>query len=143
MLHGHLSLVAAVLVVGLVVVVDVGAWTWAAARARTAADGAALAAVVDGDDPRDAAREVALLSGGDLVACTCEVGAREAEVAVRFPVGGLVLHRVWATHVEASARAVARRRPPDVRWRLPAGTDGPRTPPAPDVRGTGAPASPP
>lgn len=106
---GLVAMVAATLVVALVVVVDVGAYLWAASRAQSAADGAVIAAVVADGDPKQAAREVAVLSGGDLVTCECGRGAGRARVVVRVPVGGLVLHRIWATSVDAEAAATSRR----------------------------------
>jgi hypothetical protein len=64
------------------------------ARARTAADAAALAGAVDGES---AARDLAVANGGDLLDFTSEGD----EVVVRVRVG----------HVDAYARARATRRP--------------------------------
>jgi D-alanyl-D-alanine carboxypeptidase/Putative Flp pilus-assembly TadE/G-like len=74
------------------------------ARARTAADAAALAGAADGDR---AARQMAEANGGDLV----EIRRTGDEVVVQVRVGG----------VEAYARARATRRPAPLG---PAGPDG-------------------
>lgn len=76
---------------------QISAWWGRAARvaaqAQTAADAAALAAVMESapggsSDPHGAAREYAELNGARLVDCTCEPGATEMEVAVSL--GGRV-----------------------------------------------------
>lgn len=81
----------------------------AAARAQTAADAAALAAArelaVPADaEPADAAAEYAARNGGLLVSCRCDRGTFEAVVAVRLPIGPLLLSEDdrWTV---ASARA--------------------------------------
>lgn len=82
----------------------------AAARAQTAADAAALAAVQEqaldsGLVPGELAAEYAARNGAELTSCACEAGAFETVVSVRVPVGPLLLFpddRV----VVAEARAV-------------------------------------
>lgn len=103
------------LLVSLVVVVDLGAYAAAVSRAQAAADAVALAAALaahpdarPSDDPTRAARHLAIEAGGDLVRCDCP-RRRHAEVVVvvRFRVGGLVIPRVWARSVDATASARA------------------------------------
>jgi secretion/DNA translocation related TadE-like protein len=82
----------------------------ASARAQTAADAAALAAVQElaiGSD-RDAsepAAEYAGRNGAALVRCSCPPGGTEATVDVAVPVGELLLFSD-DRFVQASARAV-------------------------------------
>jgi Flp pilus assembly protein TadG len=79
------------------------------AQAQTAADAAALAAAQEialpsGTTPTDAAATYASLNGATLVGCSCDPGATEAVVTVRYPV-----HLVFLgpdRTVEAHARAV-------------------------------------
>ena len=118
--RGSVSLVAAgVLVVVLIFslgAADVGRVLVAQARARTAADAAALAAAqelaIPGPvTPEDEARDFAARNDGDLVSCDCDVGSGEAVAEVRVPVGALFLGSddrwVWAR-----ARAVVDATPP-------------------------------
>jgi len=82
----------------------------AAARAQTAADAAALAATrelaLPGDpEPAAVAAEYAARNGASLVSCRCDRGTFEAVVAVRLPVGPLLLFDDDRS-VGASARAV-------------------------------------
>lgn len=82
----------------------------AAARAQTAADAAALAAVrelaLPGDpEPAAVAAEYAARNGASLLSCRCDRGTFEAVVAVRLPVGPLLLFDDDRS-VGASARAV-------------------------------------
>jgi len=70
---------------------DLGALLYARARAQTAADAAALAAIVrqapileQGDDPEAAAREAAERNGATLVSCDCTVGSTTATVTVEL-----------------------------------------------------------
>lgn len=60
----------------------------ARARAQTAADAAALAAVsaqLSGDDPTVAAGDLATRNGGTLESCSCEENAQRATVLVSAP----------------------------------------------------------
>jgi len=68
-------------------VVQVGEASTRAARAQTAADAAALAAVAEstpygGGAPMSAAARMAELNGAELLECLCEVGATAAQVEV-------------------------------------------------------------
>ena len=93
-------------VVATVVVVDLTAYLVAAARAQQMADSAALAAVAaDVRGPRVVAVDLAVAGGGSLVACDCPDGAGRATVVVSVPVPGLVVPRLGAGRVEASAGA--------------------------------------
>lgn len=100
-----LPLVLWVAVVATVVVVDLTGYLTAAARAQQLADSAALAAV-SGDvrGPRTAAAVLVEAGGGFLVACDCDRAGR-AEVTVGLDVPGLVIPRVGAARVEATAQA--------------------------------------
>jgi len=100
-----LPLVLWVSIVAAVVGIDLTGYLVAAARAQQLADAAALAAV-GGDvrGPRAAATALAEAGGGSLVACDCG-RAEEATVVVGVPVPGLVVPRVGAARVEATARA--------------------------------------
>ncbi len=90
--------------VAAVVVVDVTGYLVAAARAQAVADAAALAAVADDvRGPRAAATRVAEAGGASLERCDC--GGGRAEVAVGVPVPGLVVPRLGARRVVATARA--------------------------------------
>jgi Flp pilus assembly protein TadG len=102
-----LMAVALVLAIG---VADLARVLTRAARARTAADAAALAAVQElalpSDlEPVDLAATYAERNGAVLTACSCEAGGTEAVVTVTVQVGSLMLapdDRV----VTARARAV-------------------------------------
>lgn len=68
---------------------DLGSMLLARARAQTAADAAALAAVVaqvpvlaQGEDPEEQARAIAEANGATLLRCDCPVGDPVAEVEV-------------------------------------------------------------
>jgi uncharacterized membrane protein len=100
-----LPLVVWVAVVAAVVLVDLTGYLVAASRAQQMADAAALAAV-SGDvrGPREAATVLVDALGGSLVACDCD-RAGHAEVVVGVAVPGLVVPRVGAARVEATARA--------------------------------------
>lgn len=72
-----------------VMTVDLGAVLLARVRAQTAADAAALAAVIqqvpllsNGDDPETVARDTAALNHALLLSCTCTVGDLTATVRV-------------------------------------------------------------
>jgi hypothetical protein len=101
-----LPLVVWTTVVASVVVVDITAYFVAAARAQQLADSAALAALTaDVRGPRAVAAALAAAGGGSLVACDCPGAAGRAEVVVSVPVPGLVVPRLGAGRVEASAGA--------------------------------------
>lgn len=90
--------------VAAVVVLDLTGYLVAAARAQAVADAAALAAVADDvRGPRAAATRVAAAAGASLVRCDC--GGGRAEVAVGVPVPGLMVPRLGARTVVATARA--------------------------------------
>lgn len=97
---------------GAVALIDVTAYFAAAARAQSAADAAALAAVTPegasgpGHGPRTAARRLAEAGGGRLEDCDCRWSTRFVEVRVSVPVTGLVIPRLGARRVVADARAV-------------------------------------
>ncbi|MFA9444144.1 pilus assembly protein TadG-related protein [Egicoccus sp. AB-alg6-2] len=100
-----------VAVVAAVVLVDIGAYLVAAARAQQLADGAALAAVsVDAEPasggPHGEAERVVALGGGRLERCACRSGSEQAEVTVSMRVPGLVVPRLGAARVAAEAAAV-------------------------------------
>jgi secretion/DNA translocation related TadE-like protein len=112
--RGSVSVVAAgVMVLTVVVTVgaaDVGRALVAQARARTAADAAALAAAQElalpsGRLPAEVAAEYAGRNDGELLSCSCDPGSQEAVVEVRVSVGALFLASDdrWVT---ARARAV-------------------------------------
>jgi Flp pilus assembly protein TadG len=114
--RGSLSLVT--LVGGLVLctfalgAADLGAMLLARARAQTAADAAALAAIVeqapalaDGTTPEDAARDEAARNGAMLVRCDCARGSATATVEVTF-IAHPVFVRAWfgrPAHATATA----------------------------------------
>ncbi|GAC1412224.1 MAG: hypothetical protein NVSMB57_07610 [Actinomycetota bacterium] len=91
--RGSISLIAVtgtfILLIGALSVVDAGSFLYARARAQTAADAAALAAVVQqipvlasSQAPVDAARAEAEANGVRLLGCECDRGARFASVTV-------------------------------------------------------------
>jgi secretion/DNA translocation related TadE-like protein len=112
--RGSVSLVAAGVMVLTVVLTmgaaDIGRALVAQARARTAADAAALAAAQElalpsGRSPAEFAAEYAEGDDGELLSCSCDPGAQEAVVDVRVRVGALFLapDDRWVT---ARSRAV-------------------------------------
>lgn len=103
---------AAIGLVLLVVILDIGAYLAAAARAQAAADGAALAAVSLSDprgrqagSPRAAAERVAVANQGRLERCDCRPGTRHVKVAVSTEVRAVVITRYAARRVTAHAEA--------------------------------------
>ncbi len=111
--RGSVSIVA-VAVVALVLVLvmgvtDVARVLIASARARTAADAAALAAAQElalpsGLDPAAVAGDYAARNGSTLVSCACSSDATEADVSVRVDVGPLLLApglRIVTEHARA------------------------------------------
>ena len=98
--RGSVSVVAAGVMVLTVVLTmgaaDVGRALVAQARARTAADAAALAAAQElalpsGLSPSEVAAEYAGRDDGELLWCSCDPGSQEAVVEVRVRVGALFL----------------------------------------------------
>jgi hypothetical protein len=95
-----------------VALIDVTAYLVAAARAQSLADAAALAAVAaDAEHPRGSqprARAETLVRAGDgrLERCACRPGTGRASTEVSVEVPGLVLPRLGAGRVLASADAV-------------------------------------
>jgi hypothetical protein len=124
----QLPLLVWVVTLATVAVVDVTAYLVAASRAQTLADAAALAAVsadaevVPADGPTLAAgprgRAVAVVDagGGELLACVCGAGTGRSQVAVRVAVPGLVVPRLGAGQVRATAEAVVVDDPPGLPW---------------------------
>jgi hypothetical protein len=119
---GFASLVLPVLLwvatLAAVAIVDVAAYLVAASRAQTLADTAALAAVgveatvPSTGSPRAQAATVVAAGGGTLERCVCTAGAAHAETAVSVPVPGLVVPRLGAGRVEATATAALAPPPP-------------------------------
>jgi secretion/DNA translocation related TadE-like protein len=112
--RGSVSIVVASILAGLVVfslgVADVARVLTTAAMVQTAADAAALGAAQElafpaGREPHDVAGEYASRNAATLVSCDCAKGTFEAAVAVRAPVGPLLLFADDRV-VEARARAV-------------------------------------
>jgi hypothetical protein len=101
-----------------VAIVDVAAYLVAASRAQTLADAAALAAVSTeatlppGGSPRAQAATVVAAGDGALERCACAAGSARAETAVSLPVPGLVIPRLGAGRVEATATAILTPPPP-------------------------------
>lgn len=91
---------------------DLGSMLHTRARAQTAADAAALAAIAQqapildqGDDPEGAARDAAERNGAVLVSCACEIGTTEATIEVEM-IPRLIFLRGWfGRRVRATARA--------------------------------------
>jgi secretion/DNA translocation related TadE-like protein len=111
--RGSASIVVAALAATLVVLslaaADVARVLSAAAAAQTAADAAALAAAQELAmpselEPAEVAAEYAGRNGATVVACRCERETFEAQVAVRTPVGPLLL---FADDRAVEARALA------------------------------------
>ena len=101
-----------VLCVGALGAADLGAMLFARARAQSAADAAALAAVTEqapilqaGKDPEQAAREAAESNGATLRSCDCPVGATQATVEVALSPRLSFLSGWFGRHVHAEARA--------------------------------------
>ncbi len=103
---------ALVLCVGALGVADLGAMLFARARAQSAADAAALAAVTAqapilqrGTDPEQAARDEAESNGAALIRCDCEVGSSQATVEVSLSPRLSFLSGWFGRAARASARA--------------------------------------
>ena len=102
-----LTAVVAVLLLGLA---DLTGFLLARAKAQTAADAAALAAageLVPGarGQPSREARRFAQANGGEMIACDCRPGTREAIVRVSVPVHFQVLRVLGIDAVQSRARA--------------------------------------
>lgn len=95
-----------------IVAIDITAYFAAASRAQSLADAAALAAVapdirpVGGRSPRAEAARIVAAGGGHLEECVCVRGVEYAQVAASVEVQGLVIPRLGASRVTASAEAV-------------------------------------
>jgi secretion/DNA translocation related TadE-like protein len=93
-------------------VADFGSMLVARARAQTAADAAARAAVVrqvpilaqDGD-PAEAARQTAAANGAELISCECRTGEATATVEVAVVASASVVPGWRDRRVRARARA--------------------------------------
>lgn len=103
---------ALVLCVGALGAADLGAMVFARARAQSAADAAALAAVTAqapvlqrGTDPEQAARDEAASNGADLVRCDCVVGSTSATVEIEVTPRLSFLSGWFGRRVHAKARA--------------------------------------
>ncbi len=112
--RGSVSVVlaAAVLVVLVLAMgtADLGRALVARARARTAADAAALGAIQElavagGEDPAAVAADYSARNGASLVSCVCAAGTFDVTVRVTVPVGDLMLVP-GAPVATADARAV-------------------------------------
>lgn len=103
---------ALVLCVGALGAADLGAMLFARARAQSAADAAALAAVTAqapilqaGTDPEQAARETAESDGATLSRCDCGVGMIQATVEVTLAPQLSFLSGWFGRTAHATARA--------------------------------------
>jgi len=114
--RGAVSIVAVtgalVLCLGALGAADLGAMLFARARAQSAADAAALAAVTEqapvlerGSDPEQAARDEAERNGATLIRCECSVGSTEATVEVTITPRLGFLSGWFRRAARASARA--------------------------------------
>jgi len=114
--RGAVSIVAVtgalVLCLGALGAADLGAMLFARARAQSAADAAALAAVTEqapvlerGSDPEQAARDEAERNGATLTRCECSVGSTEATVEVTITPQLGFLSGWFGRAARASARA--------------------------------------
>ena len=114
--RGAVSIVAVtgafVLCLGALGAADLGATLFARARAQSAADAAALAAVTEqapvlerGSDPEQAARDEAERNGATLTRCECSVGSTEATVEVTITPRLGFLPGWFGRAARASARA--------------------------------------
>ena len=114
--RGAVSIVAVtgalVLCLGALGAADLGAMLFARARAQSAADAAALAAVTEqapvlerGSDPEQAARDEAERNGATLIRCECSVGSTEATVEVTITPRLGFLSGWFGRAARASARA--------------------------------------
>ena len=114
--HGAISILVAtgalLMTLFALAAADLGSLLYARARAQTAADAAALAAIVrqapileQGDDPEAAAREAAERNGATLVSCDCAVGNTTATVTVELTPRTSFVEGWSGRNVRATARA--------------------------------------
>jgi secretion/DNA translocation related TadE-like protein len=114
--RGTISIVAVtgalILCLGALAAADLGSMLLARARAQSAADSAALAAVVaeapilgQGDDPETAARTEAARNGSQLIRCDCASGDTVATVEVSVVPRLTFLSGWFGSHVHAEGRA--------------------------------------
>jgi secretion/DNA translocation related TadE-like protein len=103
---------ALILCLGALGAADLGSMLLARARAQSAADAAALAAVTQqapilgrGTDPEQAARDEAERNGAALVRCDCTVGETMATVEVTVTPKLAFLSGWFGSRARASARA--------------------------------------
>jgi secretion/DNA translocation related TadE-like protein len=103
---------ALILCLGALGAADLGSMLLARARAQSAADAAALAAVTEqapilgrGTDPEQAARDEAARNGAALVRCDCTVGETMATVEVTVTPKLAFLSGWFGSRARASARA--------------------------------------
>src|SRR5260370_36641429 len=103
---------ALILCLGALGAADMGSMLHARARAQSAADAAALAAVTEqapilgrGNDPEQAARDEADRNGAVLARCDCSVGETTATVEVTMAPKLTFLSGWFGRHVRAKARA--------------------------------------
>ncbi|MEX2328189.1 MAG: Rv3654c family TadE-like protein [Nitriliruptoraceae bacterium] len=94
-----------------IVLIDVGGYLVAAARAQTLADSAALAAASashpsERTDPTRAARQVVETGGGRMESCRCRRRMPGVTVEVSVEVPGVMVPALGATRVRATASAV-------------------------------------
>jgi hypothetical protein len=114
--HGFVGLILPLLLwvvtLAAIALIDVTAYLVAAARAQSLADAAALAAVSadtppsTSGTPRGNAQTVVATGEGRLERCECVAGQGHASAVVSVPVPGLVLPRLGAARVTATADAV-------------------------------------
>jgi len=94
-----------------IVLIDVGGYLVAAARAQTLADSAALAAASanhpsERTDPTREAQRVVSAGGGQLESCRCRRLAARVTVEVSVEVPGVMVPALGATRVRATASAM-------------------------------------
>jgi secretion/DNA translocation related TadE-like protein len=101
-----------ILCLGALGAADLGSMLHARARAQSAADAAALAAVTEqapilgrGEDPEQAARDEADRNGASLMQCDCAVGQSTATVEVTVTPKLIFLSGWFGRRVRATARA--------------------------------------
>lgn len=115
-----LGVVLAALGLVTVLIVDVAAYLAAASRAQAAADAGALAAAAATDprtgasrDPTASVEQVVAVTGARLERCECRSGGGRVTVHVSVPVPALVVTRLAARRVTATASAEVRLVPPE------------------------------
>lgn len=114
--RGSITLIVAaaamVLMLGGLALADVGAMMLARQRAQTAADAAALAAIVQqvpaltsGEDPERAAEAEAQRNGAVLIRCDCRTGMATAVVEVQIERRAVFLPGWQGRRIRATAAA--------------------------------------